>query len=65
MSALSSKEATAEVGGHCERFGAERRNDWLAAMATEMDIEAATPAELGRTFRELDGEFRGWLADQR
>jgi hypothetical protein len=48
-----------------ERFGAEPRNDWLAAMASEMDIEAATPTELGLTFRELDTEFRDWLADQR
>jgi hypothetical protein len=48
-----------------ERFGADRRNDWLAAMATEMDIDEATTAELGLTFRELDTEFRGWLADQR
>jgi peptidase MA superfamily protein len=48
-----------------ERFGAERRNDWLAAMATEMDIDAATPAELGRSFDELDAEFRDWLAAQR
>ena len=48
-----------------ERFGADRRNDWLAAMATEMDIDAATPAELGRSFDRLDAEFRDWLADQR
>ena len=48
-----------------ERFGAGPRNDWLAAMATEMDIADATPAQLGRTFRELDTEFRRWLADQR
>ena len=34
-----------------ERFGADRRNDWLAAMATEMDIDEATPAELGRIVR--------------
>ena len=48
-----------------ERFGADRRNDWLAAMATEMDIDAATPAELGRSFDRLDAGFRDWLADQR
>jgi hypothetical protein len=47
-----------------ERFGADRRNDWLAAMATEMDIDEATPAKLGRTFEELDAEFRDWLAAQ-
>ena len=48
-----------------ERFGADPRNDWLAAMATEMDIDEATPAELGLTFRALDAEFRDWLANQR
>ena len=48
-----------------ERFGADRRNDWLAAMATEMDIEDATPAELGRSFDRLAAEFRDWLAAQR
>ena len=48
-----------------ERFGADRRNDWLAAMATEMDIDEATPAELGRSFDQLDAEFRHWLAKQR
>lgn len=48
-----------------ERFGVDRRNAWLAAMATEMDIDEATPAELGRSFDRLDAEFRDWLADQR
>lgn len=48
-----------------ERFGASRRNDWLAAMATEMDIDSATPSELGQSFDQLDAEFRDWLADQR
>jgi len=48
-----------------ERFGSDRRNDWLAAMATEVDIDEATPAKLGRSFDRLDVEFRDWLADQR
>jgi hypothetical protein len=48
-----------------ERFGAGPRNDWLAAMATAMDIDEATSAELGLTFGELDTQFRKWLADQR
>ena len=48
-----------------EEYGVVRRNAWLAAMATEMDIDEATPAELGRTFDELDAEFRDWLAAQR
>ena len=44
-----------------ETLGTERRNAWLAAMATEMDIEEATSAHLGTTFEELDAEFRAWL----
>jgi hypothetical protein len=47
-----------------ERFGAQRRNHWLAAMATEMDIDEATPAVLDRTFDQLDAAFRDWLAAQ-
>ena len=48
-----------------ERFGADRRNAWLAAMATEMEIDEATREELGRSFDRLDAEFRAWLAAQR
>jgi hypothetical protein len=47
-----------------ERFGQEERNAWLAAMATEIEIDAATPAVLGRSFDQLDTEFRAWLASQ-
>ena len=47
-----------------ERFGRDERNAWLAAMATEMDIDEATPAVLGRSFDELDAEFRAWLTEQ-
>lgn len=43
------------------RFGRDARNAWLAKMATEMDIEAATPAVLGLSFDDLDGAFREWL----
>jgi len=42
-------------------YGAEKRNAWLAGMATEMDIDAATPAVLGLSFDDLDKGFREWL----
>ena len=42
-------------------YGEEARNEWLAAMATEMDIVEATPEHLGLTFDELDEEFLAWL----
>ena len=44
-----------------DRFGRDLRNQWLAKMATEMDIEAATPAVLGMSFHDLDNAFREWL----
>lgn len=44
-----------------QRFGGDARNAWLAKMATEMDIDAATPAVLGVSFDELDNAFREWL----
>jgi len=47
-----------------ETYGDEERNAWLAAMATEMTIEDATPAALGVSFDELDARFRRWLATQ-
>jgi hypothetical protein len=47
-----------------EEYGDEKRNAWLAAMATEMDIDQATSAVLGLTFEELDAGFRGWLSAQ-
>ena len=43
------------------RFGRDLRNQWLAKMATEMDIDAATPAVLGVSFDDLDKAFREWL----
>jgi hypothetical protein len=42
-------------------FGRDRRNQWLARMATEMDIDQATPAVLGMSFDDLDKAFREWL----
>jgi hypothetical protein len=47
-----------------EVYGSETRNEWLAAMATEMVIDDATPAILGVSFRKLDVNFRHWLARQ-
>jgi hypothetical protein len=47
-----------------EEYGAEMRNAWLAAMATEKVIDDATPAILGVTFKKLDANFRRWLASQ-
>ena len=47
-----------------EEYGEAKRNAWLAAMATEMDIDEATPAILNLTFDELDAAFRGWLSGQ-
>jgi Peptidase MA superfamily len=44
-----------------QRFGRDPRNAWLAKMATEMDIDAATPAVLGMSFDDLDKAFREWL----
>ena len=43
------------------RFGHDLRNQWLAKMATEMEIDAATPAVLGMSFDDLDKAFREWL----
>lgn len=42
-------------------YGHDKRNAWLAKMATEMDIEAATPAVLGLSFGDLDKGLREWL----
>jgi len=43
-----------------ETYGEAKRNAWLAAMATEMAIDAATPAVLGLPFDDLDAGFRAW-----
>lgn len=45
-----------------EEFGEELRNEWLDAMAVEMDIEEASESVLGLTFDELDAQFVEWLA---
>ena len=42
-------------------FGRDKRNAWLARMATELDIAAATPEVLGVSFEDLDRRFREWL----
>ena len=48
-----------------ERYGDDKRNAWLAKMATEMTIDQATPAVLGLSFDDLDVAFRAWLASKR
>ncbi len=45
-----------------EEYGTEARNQWLAAMAVEMDIEEATDAHLGTSFEQLSGGFEDWLS---
>jgi hypothetical protein len=45
-----------------EHDGDGKRNAWVAAMATAMDIDQATPSVLGVSFDELDAAFREWLA---
>lgn len=47
-----------------ETYGEEKRNAWLAAMASEMTIDEVTPSALGVSFDELDTGFRQWLAAQ-
>ncbi len=47
-----------------EEYGDEERNAWLAAMATEMDIDQATQAVLELSFDDLDAGFRSWLGAQ-
>jgi hypothetical protein len=47
-----------------ERFGSERRNRWVAAMATDMEIEQATSEILGLPFEELDRAFDAWAKEQ-
>ena len=42
-------------------YGLDKRNEWLAKMATDMDIRAATPAVLGVSFEDLDNGLREWL----
>lgn len=44
-----------------DAYGSSKRNAWLAAMATEMTIDTATPAVLGVTFDALDAAFRAWV----
>jgi hypothetical protein len=44
-----------------ETYGAEQRNEWLQAMATEMDLEQASEVIFGISFNQLDAQFRTWL----
>ena len=47
-----------------ETYGEAKRNAWLASMATEMDIDAATPAAFGVTFDQLAADFVDWAIEQ-
>jgi hypothetical protein len=47
-----------------DRYGDAKRNAWLAAMATDMTIQEATPAVLGLTFDELDAAFQAWMLER-
>lgn len=47
-----------------DAYGASKRNAWLAAMATEMTIDVATPTALGVSFDELDAAFRAWVVER-
>jgi hypothetical protein len=45
-----------------DTYGRDARNAWLASMATELTIDAATPTAFGVSFDDLDRGFRDWLA---
>ena len=47
-----------------ETYGDQARNAWLRAMATEMDLAAATESALGLSFGALSEGFLGWLDAQ-
>lgn len=44
-----------------ERFGLERRNAWVRAVASGRDVEAATTEELGVSFLQLEQDWRSAL----
>lgn len=44
-----------------ERFGVAKRNAWLRAMSTEMNLEEATAKVFSETFDQLDREFWEYL----
>jgi hypothetical protein len=44
-----------------ETYGVDQRNEWLRAMAIEMDIEQSTQAVLKTSFDQLDTQFRVWV----
>ena len=57
----STRRATRWSGSSRRGSGETSGTQWLAKMATEMDIDAATPAVLGMSFEDLDKAFREWL----
>lgn len=44
-----------------ETYGTDLRNDWLASMAVEMDIDEATEFHFNMSFTGLESEFRVWM----
>lgn len=51
------------VGFITDRYGAEKRVAWLAAMAAGADVEKATARVLGLPFAELDAAWRAHVAE--
>lgn len=50
------------VGYISDRFGREKRNDWLRAMANGASLDDATRKALGLAFTQLDHDWRQTLA---
>ncbi len=44
-----------------EVFGDDLRNDWIEAMATDMDLDAATEAVFEVPFEALSADLLPWL----
>jgi hypothetical protein len=44
-----------------ETYGIKSRNEWLRAMAKEMDLEQATQATFDKPFADLNIDFLNWL----
>lgn len=44
-----------------ETYGVQRRNDWLKAMAKDMNLPEATKSALGVSFDDLNAAFGAWL----
>lgn len=44
-----------------EEYGSTTRNDWISAMAGDMDLAAATGATFDTSFEALSADFDAWL----